>query len=147
MAETMLSQSLMQNNEESKLSRDPFQQAQNQFASKQSGGDVLSSSLMQNPLVDQSQSTSIPDLASVLSKIGVDDKNLAMNDMGRFQLIGRLKAKYGDQYAQNEEAVSALEAFDQNLKSQGSKATKSMNQALASANRTLEALFGGSGGV
>ena len=139
MNDVLMSQSLAQNMEASQMTRDPFQQAQNQFQSKGQNTSVLSSSPMTNP-VAQAQA---PDMNSVFAKAGIDQKGLAMNDMGRFQLINRLKDKFGPGYEQNEDAVSALSAFDDNLKFLGAGKQTNMNESLANADRTLSALFGG----
>jgi hypothetical protein len=145
MGDTLLSQSLVQNNEDSKLSRDPFQQAQNQYQAKQDPGVTLSSSPFSQP--PQAQSQAPMDFGPMFQKLGIQTNNIQVNDLGRTQLVGRLQQKFGSDYSQNPDAVSALDAFDQKLKASGTDANKSMNQSLATANRTLSALLGGASGV
>lgn len=79
----------------------------------------------------------------MLQKAGVDDKGLAFNDMGRIQLVGRLKKKFGEQYNQSSEALDILAAFDKEVKKSPMTSTRSMNAAIAGGERTLRAILGG----
>ena len=76
-----------------------------------------------------------------MRKAGIDDKGLALNDMGRFQLIGRLKQKFGDQFQQNAQALDVLKAFNDQLV--GMDNPQSMTEAVSGADRTLKAILGG----
>jgi hypothetical protein len=78
-----------------------------------------------------------------LSKIGVKGAGLAFNDLGRVQLIGRLKDKYGDRYNQVPEALDALSMFDKEMSKLPMEGQKKMNATLANGERTLKALLGG----
>lgn len=140
MGDAMLSQSLL---------RDPFAQAKTQHDSRQNqpqDQNVLSSSLVGDtsnaPLVPP-----IPDFKSILSKIGIQGENLMMNDMGRIQLNGRLRQKFGDKFMDNPSAIEALQAFDAHVKQNPMDGQKSLNKGMESTNRTLQALLGSSGGM
>jgi hypothetical protein len=82
-------------------------------------------------------------LPKSLQKMGVDDKGLALNEMGRIQLIGRLRKKYGDRYNQVPEALDALSMFDKAMSEFPGESRKSMNRTVANGERTLKALLGG----
>lgn len=130
--------------------RDPFAQAKNQYDSRQNqpqDQNILSSSPIggANPsaLASQQQAPQEPDFKQTLGKIGIDHNGLMMNDMGRIQLTGRLRQKFGDNFMQNPSAIQALEAFDTHIKQDPMASQQSMNKGLEGANRTLKALLGG----
>jgi len=150
MPDVVLSQSLLQNTQDSQLVRDPFQQAQNQYAQKQDqSGTVLSSSPFNgNPagsadVIGQQQP--LQDYKPMLQKLGINPNGIAMTEMGQIQLVGRLRAKFGDNLSQNKDATSALELFNKHLSKNQNEAKTMMNQSITNANRTLASLFGGSG--
>ncbi len=125
---------------ESAIDRDPFQQARKQKESKTPNSTVLSNSPISEvaPMAQDNSSN----INSLLEALGVSGDSLAMNDMGKVQLIGRLREKFGDNYMENPGAASAVGEFDKQLSFLGNKTQTSMNQGLANANRTLGALFG-----
>lgn len=106
--------------------KDPFQQAQNQYESRQ----LLSNSPIQQLSTPMDQ-----------PKENLEFDNLPLNESGKMQLINMLMSKYGDSFQQNPEAMKMLSDFDSRVKS--SDNAQAMNQGLANANRTLGALFGG----
>ncbi len=118
--------------------RDPFTEAQKKFDSKK--GTVLSSSTP--PPLDTPPAP--VDLSPLLQRIGVDGANLANNEIGRMQLISRLREKLGENFYQNPDALELLSTFDENAKLADQSQT---NKMLSNADRTLKALFAGSGGV
>lgn len=77
-------------------------------------------------------------LPKLLQRIGVDDKGIALSDLGRAQLIGRLQKKFGSNYSQNTDALDALSAFDDSLKKFPMTATKSSVAATDLGNKTLK---------
>lgn len=81
-------------------------------------------------------------IPKMLQKIGVDDKNLAMNQLGRMQLVGRLQKKFSD-YSQNPEALDILSKFDENIKRFSMDNQKDLNKTISNGERTLKALLGG----
>jgi hypothetical protein len=146
MGDTLLSKSLVQSSDGSQF-QDPFQVARSKFESQQE----LSSSPMEassdqppmfNPASAQEvQAYSASGLSDVLRKAGIDDRGLALNEIGRFQLIGRLKQKFGEQFQQNSQALDVLKAFNDQLN--GSEDKSSMTAAVSGADRTLKAILGG----
>lgn len=82
-------------------------------------------------------------LPKFLQKIGVDDKGLALNELGRFQLIGRLKKKFGPDYEKNPQALDALTSFDKEIGKFPMETQKSLNVLNSGGERTLKALLGG----
>ena len=157
---TLLSQSLMQGSQDSKLLRDPFAQAKNKYESSQSSPQTLLSSSpfnsspapALNPSVQPNLGSSLqggqaPDqgkgFGSMLDKLGINSKAIAMNQIGRIQLIGRLREKFGEGYAQNSDALGVLSSFDQQVQESGEDSQKSFNSSMSNSERTLKALFGG----
>lgn len=143
MSDALLSQSLIQNSSDSQMSRDPFQQARNQYESRRSPSDstILSSS----PFQPQSPTPAVEPIADInpmLDKLGIDSKGLAMNEMGRVQLVGRLRDKFGEAFMQNQEALSILEMFDKKINGDGGLKQLSFNNSMSNADRTLQALMG-----
>lgn len=139
MSDAILSQSLL---------RDPFAQAKTQHDSRKSQSpdqDILSSSPSSNPSVPPINQQG-PDFKSILGKIGIPGENLMMNDMGRIQLHGRLRQKFGDNFMENPSAMEALQAFDDHVKQNPIDGQKGLNKGMENVNRTLQALLGSSGG-
>ena len=146
MSNVLLSKSLIENSDSSAI-RDPFQIARNKFENQQ----TLSESAMEAPAASgpmfgssspqQVQAFNSSGLADIMRKAGIDDKGLALNDMGRFQLIGRLKQKFGDQFQQNAQALDVLKAFNDQFV--GMDNPQSMTEAVSGADRTLKAILGG----
>lgn len=130
MANKILSQSL--------VGRDPFEEARKKFESKK--GSVLSSS----PDVPMAQGPVKADLSSLMQKIGINSAGLADNEIGRIQLVSRLREKLGDNFYQNPDALELLSSFDENAKLAGAGG---LNQMITSGDRTLGAIFGGTSGV
>jgi len=79
----------------------------------------------------------------MLQKLGIDDKGLVMNQLGRVQLIARLQNKFGKDYGTNPDAMNALSAFDEAVNKTPMDNQKSLNAINSSGNRTLKALLGG----
>jgi len=150
MAETLLSESLMESSASSKNLRDPFMQARNSYESKQSQGTdstVLSSSPFSppaDPAVESLGQSIKPDFSSMLKGMGIDNKGISFDQVGKVNFLGRLKSKFGEQYLSNPSAVEALKFFDENMQNQTPEQTKQMNKTLTNAQRTIGALFGGS---
>lgn len=122
---------------ESVANKDPFSVAKEKYDSKKSM--ILSKSSDSSAPVESAP----PDMKDILSKIGISHDNIAINDIGRVQLSGRLREKYGENYINNPEALNALDMFDKNLNYDSEKSRSSMNQSLSNANRTLGALLKG----
>jgi hypothetical protein len=148
MADLLLSESLLQNNDATQAQRDPFQQAQRQFQSNAGsvGGEVLSSSPMDaNPIVSKlnkpldaaasvsNQTLDPSDYKSLLTSLGIDSNGIALNDEGQTMLNQRLKDKFGDNLKGNSEAENVMKVF-----------SHQMNKSIESANRTLGVLLSGS---
>lgn len=146
MADTLLSKSLIESQEASGF-KDPFQIARNKFEGQQE----LSSSPMESQPVSepmfnaassqQIQAYNASGLQDILRKAGIDDKGLALNDVGRFQLVSRLKQKYGEQFQQNAQALDVLKAFNDQLN--GMETQPSVKASVSGAERTLKAILGG----
>ena len=119
MANQMLSQSPI---------RDPFSQAQSQYESRQT--------ISQSPMQPQGSP-----LGQTQVQGNTQLEGIQFNELGKMQLIQKLKEKYGEMFQQNPEAMKALSDFDMQMNSPEN--TKIINQGLANANRTLGALFGG----
>jgi hypothetical protein len=86
------------------------------------------------------QNSPVPKL---LQKMGIDSNNIAMNDLGKLQLIARLRNKFGADYKNNPEAMDVMAQFDKHLGSQKDN-QPDMNAMLANGQRTLGALLRGS---
>ena len=82
------------------------------------------------------------DLPKILQKMGIDDKGLAMNQLGRIQLVSRLQSKFGN-YQQNTQAMDALSAFDKAINKTPMDNRNEVNASVSTGNRTLKALLGG----
>lgn len=161
---TLLSSSLQENLDAASL-RDPFIRAQQQYQDKMGAGEVLSKSPMQggpvpenndpgptsmqpqqgllfNPSVskDFTNFSSSP-LPKMMQGLGIDDKGLPLNDLGKTQLIGRLKQKFGESYSDSPQVMNLLSAFDKHLQQMGGG--KSQQAAITAGQRTLAALLGG----
>lgn len=121
------------------ITNDPFAVARQ----KQDAKTILSSSIqapMQGAVPEQSE---IMDINPLLEQMGIDSTSIANNDIGRMQLIGRLQAKFGDNYMQNPDAYSVLTGFDQRLSQMGKLPQQSSNQMIEQSQRTLKAILGG----
>lgn len=121
------------------LVRDPFEIARSKSPNK-----VLSKSPVDNsPPMSEAMPSGEPLEASGVSKLleamGVDPKGLSLSDIGRMQLLGRFKKKYGDNYNQAPGVLDALSAFDGYLKN--NKPEDSQGSVTA-AERTLKAILG-----
>lgn len=121
--------------------RDPFDQARKQHESKaQSKGTSLSNSPVSapaNPAVSDHA-----DFEPSMKAHGINHEGLAMNDIGRVQLVGRLKEKFGEQFMQNEQVLKILSLFDKKANSDSKVKRMSFNESISNAERTLGALFG-----
>lgn len=159
---TILSKTLIDNADASAM-RDPFVKAQQQYQDRMGQGSVLSSSPVQAPpqqgsqepnaslsakslLFNPSNQQDFQDFSSSpfpkqLQKMGINDKGLALNDVGRLQLIGRLQDKFGASYSDSPEVMKMLQDFEQAMKSNKAKTTD--NTQVSNAQRTLAALLGG----
>lgn len=157
--DTLLSKSLVDNADAASM-RDPFVRAQQQYQERLGQGDVLSSSPMKSPnsepiTSDKPVETSmlfVPGtpqdlnafsasaIPKAVEKLGVDSKNLAMNPLGKIQLIGRLKQKFGDSYASSPDVMQVLKLFDEHIKKLG--ATDIGKEAVSNGQRTLAAVLG-----
>jgi len=147
MADVILSQSLIQNTDASQL-RDPFQQAKNQYESRSSSPaaeTILSSTpFSANAPADViNQQKPLEDYKPALKALGIDPNGIAMSPVGKQQLLGRLRQKFGD-IQDNPQARQALDLFDKHLGANAQETTLNLNESLANANRTLSALLGGS---
>lgn len=56
------------------------------------------------------------DFPKMLQKLGVNDKGLAFNQLGKVQLLGRLQGKFGANLKDNTDAMKVLSLFDQAMK-------------------------------
>lgn len=93
------------------------------------------------PTSDQQASFTNSQLAKMLQQNGIDNKGLAYNQLGRMQLIGRLRSKYGDQYNQVPQALDILSAFDKEISKLPTN--RSLNAMIGAGERTLRAIYGG----
>lgn len=118
--------------------RDPFAEARKKLEDKK--GTVLSSSTDVAPPAAQSPT----DIAPLLQKVGVDGSGIANNELGRIQLVSRLREKFGDNFYQNPDALGLLTAFDDNIKMAGNDG---LNKMISVGDRTLAALMGGHSGL
>lgn len=140
-------------------SRDLFQMAQAQYQQQQNlppqesafqnqqqvppvQGPPVSSLFNQGSSQDN-QAFGKSSLPKMLQKIGIDDTGIALNDLGRMQLIGRLKNKFGENYNQVPDALDVLAHFDKSIDKYPMDSAKKMNQTISSGERTLKALLGG----
>lgn len=139
--------------------RDPFQVAQAQYQQQHNmppqeaafqnqqqvppvQGPPVSSLFNQGSSQDN-QAFGKSSLPKMLQKMGIDDKGIALNDLGRMQLIGRLKNKFGDNYNQVPDALDVLSQFDTSVSKYPMDNAKKMNQTVSSGERTLKSLLGG----
>lgn len=79
----------------------------------------------------------------MLQKAGIDDNGVAFNELGKMNLMSRLKKKYGDGFAQNPEALDILNSFNKEMDKAPMESQKNLAAAFKSGERTLKALFGG----
>ena len=149
MKEQLLSSSQIQSVSGSVMN-DPFAQARAKF--DKSNSTVLSSSEAPAPSLQSVVGSSSPqqvsafngsDLPSMMNKHGINDQGLAMNEIGKMQLLGRLQGKFGQDYMSNPDVLDIISAFDSHLKGLDSSQS-SMNEMKSSADRTLKAILGGS---
>lgn len=160
--DTLLSQSLVENQNAASM-RDPFIKAQQQFQERQMGkADVLGSSPMNPPsdapvevsigspettlLGNPSNSQDFTDFNSspipqALQKLGIDNKGISMNQLGRVQMLGRFKQKFGESYSDSPDVMNVLKLFDTHLNKL--KNTDASKSAISNGQRTLAALLGG----
>lgn len=82
-------------------------------------------------------------ISAMLQKLNINDKNLALNDIGRVQLVGRLKDKYGANFNQNPEALDVLKKFDAAINKFQDEKQTSTNALIAQGERTLAELLRG----
>lgn len=78
----------------------------------------------------------------MLTNLGIDNSNIALNPLGRMQLMGRLKSKFGGDFMNNPQAKEVLSKFDEYLKNAPNDAARSLSQTLEKGKRTLDALMG-----
>ncbi len=79
----------------------------------------------------------------MLKGIGINPDDIPLTDIGKMQLLGRLRKKFGPDIHANPQAVSAFELFNKHISKDATKARNMMNESLSAARRTLSALFGG----
>lgn len=89
-----------------------------------------------NEKTDFSQS----EMPKMLQKLGVNDKGLALNQLGKLQLITRLKNRFGLNYDKNPDALKILNTFEQSLSQND---PEKQQAAISSGERTLQAIYGG----
>jgi hypothetical protein len=98
-------------------------------------------SMLYNPSTQQDftkfNASPIP---KAMQQLGVDSKGLSLNDLGKTQLVGRLKQKFGASYSDSPQVMQLLGLFDKHA----SMGQPTDNKASVSAGqRTLAALLGG----
>ena len=154
------------------VQNDPFAKARQQYDQQQLT-PASSSIMMGNPFGGESQQMIAPEapptaappqsasiagslnsapatdfmssgIPKMLQKMGVDDKGLTVNALGRINLISRLKTKFGD-YQQNPVALDAISKFDEVLNRVPQLSREQTNQVTNAGQRTLSAVLGGSG--
>lgn len=78
-----------------------------------------------------------------LQKIGLGElaEGLAFNQMGRLNLMLRLRERFGNDFFENESARNAISIFDQALSKDEQDQEEETASMLSGANRTLEELF------
>jgi hypothetical protein len=141
----LLSESLVRTSEESNL-RDPFAMAQAKFAETNQSApkpEVLSESKMNlMPEAQPEEFVSFRDtgLPKAMQKIGLSDKGIPLNEVGKMQMLGRAKQKFGEGFMTNPQFMEVLKLFDAELKA-GKK--QDIQPSLAGADRTLKMLLGG----
>lgn len=119
------------------------QMAQFKAAKPQTTEQPISASVMGSLNSQPKISFERSDLPKLLQKSGIDDKGLSLNELGRIQLIGRLKGKFGD-YQRSPEALDILSKFDETINQTPMDNQKSLNRVVSNGDRTLKALLGGS---
>jgi hypothetical protein len=129
--------SLFQDAGEAQLVGAPFQppQAQQMPQAQPEQGQAMKS-------LFESQAQQAPDKAFMesLKKMQIDPKGISPNQLGKFNLMSRLKAKYGNEFSKQPEVRDLLSAFDKHMEaSVPSVDVMQKNQA----KRTLAALGGG----
>jgi hypothetical protein len=138
MADKILSQTL----------RDPFKAARDKYDSGRVLSEVKDNSAPDASVVggtspQQVAAYDASTLPNILRQAGIDDKGLAFNDIGRFQLIGRLKRKFGEGFNKDPMALDILSAFNEKLSSMEDGGAGSLTSSISSADRTLKAILGG----
>ena len=142
----LLSESLVKNAEEANL-RDPFAMAQAKFAEMNQPApkaEVVAESKMPKLMPEAEpqefvnfMDTSIP---KALQKIGISEKGIPLNEVGKMQMLGRAKQKFGEGFMTNPQFLEVLKLFDSELKA-GKK--QDIQGSLSGADRTLKMLLGG----
>ena len=107
-------------------------------APKQNLNEFLSK---QDPQAEQKLTqTAVP---QQLRQLGFGDlaDGLTFNQMGRFNLLLRLKERFGDNFFENDSARNAITIFDQALSKDQQDSDEETSQMIATSDRTLEELF------
>lgn len=115
----------------------PGQEVQQQEVAS-SQPDSMITSLNSKPLSDFDTS-GIP---KMLQKLGVDDKNIAINSLGKIQLLSRLQKKFGPG-GLSPDALNVMNKFDELLNKYPMDRMKKESQTVSNGERTLKALLGG----
>lgn len=98
-------------------------------------------------LIGSLNSAPVTDFASsgipkMLQKLGVDDKGIPLNQLGRIQLVSRLQNRFGD-YQKNTDVMDVLSTFDDTMKKFPMDSQNTLNKINSSGQRTLKAVLGG----
>lgn len=119
---------------------DPFSQQQTQPLEQATPGQNTFGQVM-GP-VSPSTSPQGGGLSELLQNLGIDHTNIARNELGRVQLLGRLKAKYGQGIENNADATNALSMFDKEIGQYKMDSQNDLTRMASSGKNTLSALFG-----
>lgn len=80
---------------------------------------------------------------SILEELGIDAGGIALNELGKAQLIGRLQRLFGKEYSQNPLALDAVSAFDKEVSKFPMDTKKSLSRMVSNGDRTLKELLKG----
>jgi hypothetical protein len=79
----------------------------------------------------------------MLEKLGLNSEGIAMNEIGKAQLLSRLQKVFGDSYLQDPMALDAVAAFDKEVEKFPMDSKKSAAKMISSGQRTLKELLKG----
>lgn len=80
---------------------------------------------------------------SILEQLGVSGEGLALNEIGKAQLVSRLQAILGKEYSKNPLALDAMSAFDKEISKYPMDTKKGMAAMVSNGERTLKELLKG----
>lgn len=112
-------------------------------ANTQSDAPVSMAGLLERPSAEAYSSIETSKLPIMMQKFGIDSSGLSMSQLGKIQLVGRLKSKFGDSYADNSDAQGIISEFDKIMNSNQFTTAKNTANLNSKSEMTLNALMKG----